>query len=556
MTDMRPPRPAAFWPSHSLSVVVPAFNVRDRLGQTVERLLQALRVSVEDFEIFIVDDASSDGTGAEADSLAAREAHIKALHNPRRLGLGGCYRRGIAEASKSYFVYIPGDNTWPRRSFLELFGQLGKADVITSYPTTLRALPMVRRFALRAHTRTLNLLFQLRMRYYNGLTIYPLGFLRATKVTTQGFGFQAEILLRAIRAGLSHIEVAIPVDVRAATAIRVITPTNVLSVARSVPRLLWELRIGRRAPEAPPPRAPARGSAVTGPLRVLITGASSGIGAALVESLAKDGHRLFVCARRKELLDQVTRGGSLAIGHACDVSQEAEVQRLIESIAAETPYLDAVLNCAGSVGAIGPMASTDSRTWFEAISVNLFGPYLVNKHALRLLAGSPRPRIINFAGGGAFSPFKNYSAYATSKAAIVRLTECLAAELAEDGIAVNAVAPGFVATGWHDATLAAGADQAGGLHYNRTKAILEGQGVPISVPVDCVRFLLSDDALGLTGKTISANFDPWRTEAFRLRIQDIARSDLYTMRRVNIVNLPPGLLRSALGEASARSDEQ
>jgi hypothetical protein len=62
----------------------------------------------------------------------------------------------------------------------------------------------------------------------------------------------------------------------------------------------------------------------------------------------------------------------------------------------------------------------------------------------------------------------------------------------------------------------------------------------------CVRALLSPAYRGLTGKTISANFDPWDSEAFRRHVGDITRSELYTMRRTNLVNLPEGQLRASL----------
>ena len=287
-----------------------------------------------------------------------------------------------------------------------------------------------------------------------------------------------------------------------------------------------------------------------------MTGASSGIGAALVSALATDEHRLFICGRRADRLHDISRAGAIAEARVCDVGNEAEVEAFVSWVRTLTPHVDGLLNCAGGFGAIGPIGASDSDEWFHTIRVNLFGTYLMIKHALPLLVCSTAPRIINFSGGGAFSPFPNYSAYSCAKAGIVRLTECLAAELGPQGITVNALAPGFVATEAHQATLEAGIEHAGALHYRRTKAILNEGGIPMEQVVECVRFLLSEKMLGLTGKTISTNFDPWLTDAFRDRLNDITHSDLYTMRRINIVNLPEGSLKKVLAEAWASHGTQ
>jgi 3-oxoacyl-[acyl-carrier protein] reductase len=569
-TSPQSDRPAIPWATRSLSVFVPAYNEADNLAPTIETIMRALSVSVEDYEVIVVDDGSTDGTDEVAESLARRFPEVRVIHNPRNMGVGYGWMRAVEAATKGSFIFVPGDNTWPYRSLFELFGNLGKADVVTSFTTNPGVRSPIRRRLSRIYTTSLNMLFGLKMEYYHGLTIYPTDFLRAHPITTYGFSSMAEALLRAIHEGLSFIEVACAINDRAAGRSKALSARSLGDIGTSIGRLFLELRVrsprgahsrlglaGRATPTTSRPgrsrlaAAPVAAPAPERPLRVVITGGSSGIGAEIVRALAADGHRVFTCARRKDRLDEVTQGDTIAQGFVCDVSDEAQVRALVAWVQGQTETVDVVINCAGAFGAIGPLAATQSDEWLDTIKVNLFGTYLVSKHFLPALTGSPDPRIINLSGGGAFSPFPNYSAYACSKAAIVRLTECLAVELAPQGIAVNALAPGFIPTEAHEKTLAAGPELAGNLHFQRTQAVLAAGGAPLASVVECLKTLISARSRGMTGKTISANFDPWRTDAFTDRLGDITRSDLWTMRRVNIVNLPEGSLRTTLAEAWA-----
>jgi NAD(P)-dependent dehydrogenase (short-subunit alcohol dehydrogenase family) len=138
-------------------------------------------------------------------------------------------------------------------------------------------------------------------------------------------------------------------------------------------------------------------------------------------------------------------------------------------------------------------------------------------------------RIVLLSGGGATAAFPNYSPYACSKAGVVRLVETAAAELAPHGIAINALAPGFVATRLHEATLAAGA-RAGEAYLERTRAELAGGGVPPSLAGAAAVFLLSSRSEGITGRLFAA---PWDDAAEWTRhAADIGSSDLFTLRRI------------------------
>lgn len=271
---------------------------------------------------------------------------------------------------------------------------------------------------------------------------------------------------------------------------------------------------------------------------IVITGASSGIGAALTHALARDGHRLFVCARRADRLAEVTENGKLAVFSAVDVAKDGDMAGFAALVGKEVEKVDALICCAGAYGPIGPAHEISGDAWMMALSANLFGTFLAARHFIPLMPKHAGARIITFSGGGAFNPLPHYSAYAVSKAGVVRLSETLAEELKPLGIAVNGVAPGFVQTEIHDATLAAGPAKAGTEFYAATQAKLQEGGVPMEIPIGCVRFLLSSASDGLTGKTISAGFDPWRDPEFAQNIAAVNASELYTMRRINIVNLP------------------
>jgi NAD(P)-dependent dehydrogenase (short-subunit alcohol dehydrogenase family) len=564
------------WPANlttrSLAVIVVAHNDAAGLAATIERLHRAVLVTTEDFEIAIFDDGSTDHTPAIARDLTERFSGVRMIRSDTRMGAGRCFARGCRETTANFVVYVPADNTWPHRSYVELFGNIGKADIIASYSSNLHlSMPPQRRLVSWAYTTMLNAVFRFGLHYYNGLTIYPASFLRVVVLGASGFGFQAEALIRAVSAGYSFLEVALPIDDASAVKSRSVTLRNIADAVGMMMRLASQfylapaslkvrrirqnpVKMGPTVDELGLRARPSRTPMAQSPpedLRIAITGASSGIGEALARALGGAGYRLFICARREEKLAEIARQVPTVHAIACDVTDEAQVTAFVSAIAAQAGGLDVLINCAGAFGEIGPLASTDSLLWWETMRLNLFGSYLMIKHCLPLLEQGRKARIINLAGGGAFSPFPNYSAYACSKAALVRLTECLAVELQPRNIRVNAIAPGIVATDIHRATLAAGEERAGRLQYRRTLSIMNDGGPSAEELIECVRAMLSPSFNLLTGKTISSNFDPWQTDSFLAHIDDIASSDLYTLRRLNVANLNEGYLRKTLAQAWA-----
>lgn len=575
-------KPKVYLRERSISVLLPALNEEDNLKPTVERLQQALNVTMDQYEIIIINDGSTDGTGRVAEQLSAQFDNIKVKHNPSCTGLGHVYTQGAQLANMNYFVYIPSDNTWPYRSFVELFGNMGKADIITSFSSNPGVRPWSRRLVSKSFTNTMNLLFGLNMKYFNGLTIYPIEFLNRNPISTFGFGFQSEALIKALKLGYSFIEIGLPIDERTAGGSKAVNIKNIVSVVKTIFNTYWDVRItkkwvkcqhdydnsndralinetmphssfsademGFKTKENVNQYRPVNNDSYT----IVITGASSGIGAELTKQLAADGHRLYVCARNKENLAKVTNNGQVAEFFVCDVSDEDQVSAFAHILETKVNCIDVLINCAGKFGAIGNIEVANSQEWLDTIKTNLFGPYLTTKLFLNLLKKSKQPQVINFSGGGAFNPLPNFSAYACSKASLVRLTETLAIELAAYGIMVNAIAPGRIATPAHEAIFTAGINLVGAAQFRQTQMLMNEGGASMSRVVDCVRMLLTNKMFGLTGKTISANFDPWDTNSFQDSLLDITKSDLYTMCRMNIVNLPEGKLKTRMSAAWAK----
>jgi ketoreductase len=282
---------------------------------------------------------------------------------------------------------------------------------------------------------------------------------------------------------------------------------------------------------------------------IVITGASSGIGAALTKALAGDGHRLFICARRKERLAEVA-GSVPGVSYAvCNVAAEREVVNFFELVRERIGPVDVLIHCAGVMDPIGLATEIDSNEWFAALQTNLFGAFLVTKHVVAMMESARRPRVLLLAGGGAFDPLPHLSAYGVAKAGIVRLVETLAVELAPKNIAINALAPGFVATEIFQSMLDAGPERGGYIYDMVVKLLAEWGNNDIAVPIDCVRFLISDAAAELTGKTISARHDPWDEPEFVECIRDIAKSGLFATQRMSVAELKEPALAERLNRA-------
>ncbi len=260
--------------------------------------------------------------------------------------------------------------------------------------------------------------------------------------------------------------------------------------------------------------------------KIVVTGGSMGIGLAVAQRCAGEGASLILVSRHKEDLEKAVKTLPVNNGqeHSCyclDVSIPEKVSEFSDFLGKKFEYINGLVNCAGIYGPIG---KTDE------ININLLGTFYICHYFIRLLKKSKRGKIVNFSGGGAASSFPNYSAYAVSKIGIVRLTENMAIEFKNDRLDINAVAPGFVITRLHQQTIAMGR-KAGDDFLKKTLEQIKTGGVSPEVSARLTVFLLSPDSDGITGKFISAQWDPWEDNNFLTRLKNDA--DFATVRRID-----------------------
>jgi len=265
----------------------------------------------------------------------------------------------------------------------------------------------------------------------------------------------------------------------------------------------------------------------------IVTGAGRGIGRAIALAFAREGANVVVVSRTLSEVEntaaQVLALGRRALALRVDVSRMEEVENMVKSTLRDFGRIDVLVNNAGILGPVGPLIENDVEHWIETVKVNLTGTFLCCKAVLPIMIKQGGGKIINLSGGGAAYPRPRFSAYATSKAAVVRLTETLAEELKEFNVQVNAIAPGAINTRIQEEILAVG-DAAGEKAIAEAKKTRETGGTPPDVPAALAVFLASDESDGLTGKLISAVWDDW--QSMGKHASEIVSSDLYTLRRV------------------------
>lgn len=269
----------------------------------------------------------------------------------------------------------------------------------------------------------------------------------------------------------------------------------------------------------------------------IITGASQGLGLEIAKHFLEAGASIAICARDPEklaeaqqILQPLVKNDAKLLALPADVSKLKQVEHLVNTALLAFSKIDILVANAGVYGPKGPIDEVDWDEWSEAIDINLKGTVLQCCAVLPQMRKQQYGKIIILSGGGATKPLPNLSAYAASKAAVVRFAETLAEEVMPCHIDVNTIAPGALNTRLLDEILEAGPEKVGGAFYAQSLKQKEMGGASLDVGARLCLFLASSESDGITGRLLSALWDPWQT--LPSMGERLKQTDIYTLRRI------------------------
>jgi len=269
----------------------------------------------------------------------------------------------------------------------------------------------------------------------------------------------------------------------------------------------------------------------------IVSGANQGLGQTIALAYVQAGADVMLCARDEmKLVEVATKLRELCSPDqrvecmSADVSKKEQVDQLVSAALAAFPQIHILVNNAGVYGPKGPIEAVDWDEWVHAVEINLLGSVLMARALVSHFRSNRYGKLIQLSGGGATAPLPFVSAYAASKAGIVRFMETLAEEVKADGIDVNSIAPGALNTRLLDEVLEAGPQKVGQSFYERALKQKSSGGTPLERGAELAVFLASAASDGISGKLISAVWDPWGD--FSEHMDELQKTDIYTLRRI------------------------
>ncbi|CCQ50014.1 glycosyltransferase family 2 protein [Crocosphaera watsonii] len=223
----------------NLSIIVPAYNESDKIEVTVKEIINVAAETLDEYEILIVNDGSTDNTGVVADNLASQYKKVSVIHQETNRGVGAAYIAGLWAANYEYLTLVPGDNAFHISGIENLFEAVGTAELVVSYRNNMQVRTLLRRLLSIACTLSMQILTGCRIRDAHSLYVYPVFLARQIRVNP-GYGYHIESLSKLLIRSKSSVEVPVRLNPKPDTSSGVMRPKVVFSLIMTMVRQYYE----------------------------------------------------------------------------------------------------------------------------------------------------------------------------------------------------------------------------------------------------------------------------------------------------------------------------
>jgi dolichol-phosphate mannosyltransferase len=226
----------------SLTVFMPAYREATTLADACRTVAKATQgANISDYEIIIVTDAYLDHTHDIAIEIEKSNRLVKVLHRPFKTGFGYKYRHALASASKEFFAYVPAHDLTEENSLVYIFNHLGRDESVITYTGNPEVRPFSARIVSRGYTLLCNILFGLRIKYYNGVSLQKTNILKKIPLSADNSVCMAEIIIYLAKSGYNYIEIP-QILKKSKRKGRAFNFKSVLSCSATLIKIFWDIR--------------------------------------------------------------------------------------------------------------------------------------------------------------------------------------------------------------------------------------------------------------------------------------------------------------------------
>jgi glycosyltransferase involved in cell wall biosynthesis len=227
--------------SDSVTIVIPAFREENNIEAAIDNVLRVVKSVVQDYEIIVVDDGSPDKTGDFARLKAQVDPNIRVAVNATNEGFGFSFARGVKMASKEFVTVFPGDNDMSAESLKDLLEARNSADLVISYMHKTNKRSLFRRMVSRMFVVMMNVLFGLKLKYYNGAFICRTALLKTIPIKSTGLAALAECIVRLLKQKVAWRAIYFEHAGRRYEQSKAFNKKSICSVLQTIWFLWWDI---------------------------------------------------------------------------------------------------------------------------------------------------------------------------------------------------------------------------------------------------------------------------------------------------------------------------